>query len=176
LRRPALRPAEYAIARLKGVYARLRGLWTRVNALMANPPARGDSEIAPSALCWMVSLPGVSSMRQMSATPSVVPYADGAAYIVLDDLGNIGASYRETDAKDCDRASVVRDLLHGQFHNPIRVIAFNTAEGWSADASEEIARAVLERARAEDEALPHKVQAFCERHTSVYQQADLFAA
>ena len=115
-------------------------------------------------------------MRQMSFTPSVVPKADGAVYIVLDDFGNLGRSYRETDVDDCDRASVVNDLLQGQFHNPVRVIAFNTAEGWSADASEEIARAVLERARAEGETLPGKVQAFCERHTIEYLQADLFAA
>jgi hypothetical protein len=39
-------------------------------------------------------------------------------------------------------------MLQGQFHNPVSVIAFDVDEGWSADASEEIARAVLERARA----------------------------
>ena len=50
------------------------------------------------------------------------------------------------------------------------------AEGWSADASEEIARAVLERARTDDETIPRRVQAFCERRTSEYLQADLFAA
>jgi hypothetical protein len=112
-------------------------------------------------------------MRLMSATPSVVPNTGGACYIVLDDFGgDIGASYRETDPGDCDRASVVRDLLQGQFHNPIRVIAFNTAEG----ASEEIARAVLDRARADDETIPRRVQSFCERYTSEYLQADPFAA
>jgi hypothetical protein len=115
-------------------------------------------------------------MRQMTFTPSLVPKADGTVYIVLDDFGSIGCSYRETDINDCDRASVVNDLLQGQFHNPVRVIAFNTTEGWSADASEEIARAVLEHARAEGETLPSKVQAFCERHTVEYLQADLFAA
>jgi hypothetical protein len=115
-------------------------------------------------------------MRQIPMTPTLVPNAGGAVYIVLDDFGNIGACYRETDDRDCDRASVIRDLLQGQFHNPIRVIAFNTAEGWSADVSEEIARAVLERARAEDETIPRRVEAFCERHTSDYLQADLFAA
>jgi hypothetical protein len=112
----------------------------------------------------------------LALTPSVIPKADGAVYIVLDDFGNLGRSYRETDVDDCDRASMVNDLLQGQFHNPVRVIAFNAAEGWSADASEEIARAVLERARAEGETLPRKVQTFCERHTIEYLQADLFAA
>jgi len=42
---------------------------------------------------------------------------------------------------------VIDDLLHGQFHDPFRVVAFNTIEGWSADASEDIAHAVMERAR-----------------------------
>jgi len=115
-------------------------------------------------------------MRQMSATPSVVPNAGDTIYIVLDDFGKIGAAYRETDPDDCDRSCVVRDLMQGQFHNPVRVVAFNVGEGWSGDASEEIARAVLERARAEGEPLPRQVQAFCERHTIEYLQADLFAA
>src|SRR4051812_21991215 len=115
-------------------------------------------------------------MRQMPPSPSLVPNADGTVYMVLDDFGNLGAAYRETDPDDCDRTAVIRDLLQGQFHNPVSVIAFNTAEGWSADVSEEIARAVLERARAEDATIPRRVQAFCERHTSDYLQADLFAA
>jgi hypothetical protein len=115
-------------------------------------------------------------MRQIPPSPSLVPNAGGTVYIVLDDFGNSGAAYRETDPEDCDRAAVIRDLLQGQFRNPVSVIAFNTAEGWSDDVSEEIARAVLERARAEDEPLPRRVQAFCERHTSDDLQADLFAA
>lgn len=115
-------------------------------------------------------------MRSMATTPSVVPGLDSTVYVVLDDFGDLGASFRETDVHDCDRTTVVRDLLDGQFNKPLRVIAFNTAEGWSADASEEIARALLELARAEDETLPRKVQEFCERYTSDHLQIDLFAA
>jgi hypothetical protein len=44
----------------------------------------------------------------------------------------------------CDR----RDLLTGQFSNPLRVIAFNTAEGWARDVSEGIAWEGTRRARA----------------------------
>jgi hypothetical protein len=84
----------------------------------------------------------------------VVPNPDFTVYIVLDDFGNLGASYRETDAEDCDRASAVNDLLKGQFHNPVRVVAFNTVEGWPADASEDIARAVVERARTDAKRFP----------------------
>jgi hypothetical protein len=34
---------------------------------------------------------------------------------------------------------VITDLVYGQYSNPVRVVAFNAAEGWSRDASEEIA-------------------------------------
>ena len=50
-----------------------------------------------------------------------------------------GAAYRETDEAKCDQQSVIDDFLTGQFNNPVRVVAFNTAEGWSRDASEDIA-------------------------------------
>jgi hypothetical protein len=103
-------------------------------------------------------------MRHISSTPSLAPNTSSTVYIVVDDFGNLGASYRETAVEDGDRPTVIDDLLAGQFHNPLRVVAFNTAEGWSADASEDIARAVVERALAEGEPLPLKVRGFCERH------------
>jgi hypothetical protein len=46
---------------------------------------------------------------------------------------------RETEDGDTDRATLIRDLLEGQYDNPVRVVAFNTAEGWSRDVSEDIA-------------------------------------
>ena len=39
------------------------------------------------------------------------------------------------------------DLLTGQFNNPVRVVAFNTSEGWSRDISEDVAREVLRRVK-----------------------------
>ena len=33
----------------------------------------------------------------------------------------------------------IRNLLEGQYFAPVRIIAFNTAEGWSRDVSDEIA-------------------------------------
>jgi hypothetical protein len=35
--------------------------------------------------------------------------------------------------------------MDGQFSNPVRVVAFNTAEGWSRDVSEEIADELRQR-------------------------------
>jgi hypothetical protein len=66
-------------------------------------------------------------------------------HIVLDDYGKAGRVYRETDEEDTTVGSVVDDLLRGQFNNPVRVVAFNTSEGWSRDVSEDVAREVLRR-------------------------------
>jgi hypothetical protein len=45
-----------------------------------------------------------------------------------------------------DRETIIRNFLSGQYSNALRVVAFNTAEGWSRDASEDIASEVLDRA------------------------------
>jgi hypothetical protein len=44
-----------------------------------------------------------------------------------------------------DFETVVQDLLSGQYKNPVRVISFNTAEGWSQDVSADILLAGLRR-------------------------------
>jgi hypothetical protein len=79
------------------------------------------------------------------ATSSLVPSFDVTVHIVLDDYGKAGRVYRETDEEDTTVGSVVEDLLTGQFNNPVRLVAFNTSEGWSRDVSEDIAREVLRR-------------------------------
>ena len=40
-----------------------------------------------------------------------------------------------TDEEETDRATLISDLLAGQYSNPVRIIAFNTAEGWSRRAA-----------------------------------------
>ena len=37
-------------------------------------------------------------------------------------------------------------IFPGQYGNAVRVVAFNTAEGWSWDVSEDIVREILRRA------------------------------
>jgi hypothetical protein len=46
----------------------------------------------------------------------------------------------------------------------LRVIAFNTAEGWSRDVSEDIAGEVLERAFNADDNLGEDTKRFIDRH------------
>jgi hypothetical protein len=94
-------------------------------------------------------------------TRSIVPAEPDTVYIVEDDFGPIGRSYRETDAQRADRQSALDDLYRGEFNDPVRVVAFNTREGWSRDVAVEFAVETLRRADLEGrklEGLP--------RHTS----------
>ena len=71
-------------------------------------------------------------MRRSSRTPSIVPNDnDETVYLVADDFGRLGRAWRETDYEATDLETVIQDLLTGQYSNPIRVVAFNTAERWS---------------------------------------------
>jgi hypothetical protein len=75
----------------------------------------------------------------MRTSPSIVPHgADQDTYLVLDDF-RIGCAWRETDVDKVDRETLIRDLVEGQYSHPVRIVAFNTAEGWSRDVTMEIA-------------------------------------
>jgi len=102
----------------------------------------------------------------MSEAPPLVPVREafGTVYIVLDDFEHLGRVYRTDEATDAD--TVVRDLIQGQYNQPVRVVAFNINEGWSRDVSADIARAVAEAARAEDRPLGQATMEFVERHLS----------
>ena len=64
-------------------------------------------------------------------------------YLVLDDFGaRLGRSWCETNEDAADRETLIRDLMAGQYNNPIRVVAFNAAEGWSRDRQGGAAEAV----------------------------------
>jgi hypothetical protein len=76
----------------------------------------------------------------MRNSPSIVPQgAEQDTYLVLEDFGHIGCAWRETDAESADRKTLIRDLVEGQYHYPIRIVAFNTTEGWSRDVTMDIA-------------------------------------
>ena len=78
-------------------------------------------------------------MRTSNWTPSIVPNEhDQTVYLVADDF-KTGSVWREADYEDTDLETVIQDLLSGQYNNPSRVVAFNTAEHWSQDVSEDVA-------------------------------------
>jgi hypothetical protein len=79
---------------------------------------------------------------RMRDSPSIVPDALGRdVYFVLDDFGGSfgGLAWPETYVADTHHPTLIRHLLEGQYFAPVRIVAFNTAEGWSRDVSDEIA-------------------------------------
>ena len=102
-------------------------------------------------------------MRRPDQSPSIVPReANQDTYLVLDDFGGrLGRAWRETDEADTDRETLIRDLVEGQYSRPTRIIAFNTAEGWSRDVTMDIADE-LRRRFAEFGEVPASVLEFLE--------------
>jgi F420-0:gamma-glutamyl ligase len=105
-------------------------------------------------------------MRPSHGTPSLVPdYAEQTVYLVIDDFDRHGRVIRETDVGRADLESVIADLVSGQYNDPVRIVAFNTAEHWAEDVSEDVARELRRRADLANEDLSSAVEAFVERHS-----------
>ncbi len=84
-------------------------------------------------------------MRRSSWTPSIVPRGDDhSVYLVLDDFGRNGRIWPEADAEGTDLETIIVDLLSRQY-NPVRVVGFNTAEGWAQDVSADVAHEQRQR-------------------------------
>ena len=58
---------------------------------------------------------------------------------MLEDFGRLGCAWRETDVDKADRETLIRDLVEGQYSHPVRIVAFNTTEGWSRDVTKDVA-------------------------------------
>ena len=52
---------------------------------------------------------------------------------------SLGRAWRETREMGTNRAWMIRSLLEGHYENPVRIVAFYTAEGWSRDVTTDIA-------------------------------------
>ncbi len=63
-------------------------------------------------------------MPHRAATPPLAQSRDGTVYLVLD--------------CKADLQTVIADLLSARYRHPLRVVAFNTAEGRARDVTAEI--------------------------------------
>ena len=72
-----------------------------------------------------------------------------------------------------ERETVIRDLLDGQYSNPVRVVAFNTAEGWSRDVSGDVADELRRRSDFQLRELSESIQEFVQRHESRVDRSQL---
>jgi hypothetical protein len=95
-----------------------------------------------------------------------LPNNDTDVYIVIEDFGHFGRAFRETDLAEADLDTIVRNMISGEYRDPQRVVAFNTAEGWSRDVSEEIAYDVLDRAYDADTTLSAGAKRFIDLHVT----------
>ncbi|HEX2652145.1 MAG TPA: hypothetical protein VHN11_00645 [Xanthobacteraceae bacterium] len=98
-------------------------------------------------------------------TPSIVPNdrLDKDFYLVLEDF-RVGPAFRETDER-ITYVKLIGDLLTGQYDNVLRVVAFNPAEGWSRDASEDTANALEQHIAAEGREVSEAMRDFIEGQT-----------
>jgi hypothetical protein len=103
----------------------------------------------------------------LNLTPLAPDKADATVHIVVNDFGLLGPAYCETDEAEADQATIIENILTGQYSHPLRVIAFNTAEGWSRDVTEDIAVAVRDRADSEHRSIARAAQEFLERTLGV---------
>jgi hypothetical protein len=108
-------------------------------------------------------------MRRSNWTPSIVPNSgDRNVYLVLDDLGRSGRIWPETDAESTDLETVTLDLLTGQYKDPVQVVGFNTAEGWSQDVFRDVAHELRRRCDLQLRNVPFFLQDFVGRHEGRY--------
>jgi hypothetical protein len=108
---------------------------------------------------------------RMSRTAWNVPYgADQTAYFVVDRLGRLGGIEREIEVERTDLETIIRDLVAGQFNDPVRVVAYNTLEHWSQDVSEDIAIEIQSRCDIEGAAIPEHIQDFVNNFTAPPRQ------
>jgi hypothetical protein len=92
----------------------------------------------------------------------MVPFeGSGDTYLVLEDLGHLGRVWRETAEADANRETLIRDLLDDQYSRPRRIVAFNTAEGWSRDVTVDVADEIRRRF-AEYDDVPASVEELLE--------------
>jgi hypothetical protein len=96
---------------------------------------------------------------------SLVPlYEDNDVYLVLDELPTFGLVWRELSADQANEETLLNLIADGEFRRPMRVIVFNTEEGWSHDDTMHFGFKLLEMSR-EGRALGVAARELVERTT-----------
>jgi hypothetical protein len=99
---------------------------------------------------------------EFTLVPTPPAHDELTVYQVLDDLGNQGRVWREMSETSVSEQAIIDDVLSGQYVRPLRIVAFNTDEGWSRDVTNEIAAKLLESA-AQGRSLGPSAWEFIER-------------
>jgi hypothetical protein len=107
-------------------------------------------------------------------TPSIVPKEDDQEVcLVIEDLGRLGRIYTEADVGATDLETVITDMLSGQYSNPVKIVSFNIAEGWSRDISADVAQELRRRCDLQLTDVPASIADFVDRHEGRARQLSL---
>jgi hypothetical protein len=113
-------------------------------------------------------------MHRSSWTPSIVPSGwDQSVYLVVDCDRHGACVWTEAYVESTDLETVIADLMSGQYSDPQRVVAFNIAEHWAKDVSDDVAREIRRRADLAYEELTSGVGEFVIRHAGRERQLAL---
>ena len=93
--------------------------------------------------------------------------------LVVNDFGRRRRAYCETDVEATDLETVIQDLLDGQYWHPVRVVSFNTGEGWARDISTDVAEELRRRCELEARQIPPSLAGFFARHETLPRQLTL---
>jgi hypothetical protein len=99
-----------------------------------------------------------------SWTSSIVPTDDQTIYMVLENFGELGRSWREASLVATGLETAMTGLLENHYNDPVRVIGFNTAEGWARDVSEDLADEIRRRCDLQQTGIPAHLESFVARH------------
>jgi hypothetical protein len=109
-----------------------------------------------------------------SFVPSIVPSGHNRNfYLVINNYGNFGPAFVEIDVDKADVETLIGDLMSGHYSDPVRVVAFNTAEHWAADVSQDVAREIRRRADLAGDDLAPSIAEFVETHAGPARQLSL---
>ena len=103
---------------------------------------------------------------ELRIMPADLPDNDVTVYLVLNDY-RTGLAYVETALDEADLETIVGTLSPVEYDSALRVVAFNAAEGWSRDVSEDIAGEIVDRAYDADETLTEGTKRFIDRHLDI---------
>ncbi|MFT4120052.1 hypothetical protein [Bradyrhizobium sp.] len=101
-------------------------------------------------------------MLDASVQYFAVPYgADQTLFVVIDRRDKA----TEIRVERSDLEATIRELVSGCFHDPIKVISFNTFEHWMEDISTEVASEIRARCDIDGVTLPDHLSEFVESHS-----------
>ena len=138
---------------------------------------RGGNQLRLKRVAFVLNFQSLRSWElpvPWSWTPSIVPNGhDQTFYLVINNYGKLGPAFAETDLGEADFKTTITDLMSGQYNDPVRVVAFNTSERCSEDASEDVAREIMRRLDLAGGALPSSLAAFVDSHVGPDRQLTL---